>query len=147
MGYTHYWRGTVSAEKAKYVMKKMAEDVNKILEALKDTVAIGDGLGQGGPPTFTQEEISFNGVGTEAHETFYLSAEELSEKSFGFCKTAYKPYDIAVVASLIRLSFHTDGAINIKSDGGEEEWNDGMLLCKKIFGVADLPIYAKIVGA
>lgn len=42
--------------------------------------------------------IRFNGVEDDGHETFYLPKKK---RSFNFCKTARKPYDIAVAMVLL----------------------------------------------
>jgi hypothetical protein len=53
---------------------------------------------------------------------------------FGFCKTAYKPYDLAVICCLIIAKHHLKSEIVVSSDGTLEQWKDGMLICQKILG-------------
>lgn len=53
---------------------------------------------------------------------------------FEFCKTAYKPYDLAVIICLIIAKHHLKDDIQVSSDGDIEQWQDGMLLCQKILG-------------
>ena len=47
---------------------------------------------------------------------------------FEFCKTAYKPYDIAVTAALIVVK-HYCPEVSIHSDGSNEDWEDARMLC------------------
>lgn len=49
-----------------------------------------------------QKEIWLNGVGDDSHETFLLDFKG----SWAFCKTARKPYDLAVKAILILAEKH-----------------------------------------
>jgi len=78
-----------------------------------------------------------------SHESFIL--ERVYNKPFGlepdesgrhfeFCKTAYKPYDLAVTACLIIAKHHLGDEIVVSSDGEEKDWIDAMLLCEKLLG-------------
>ena len=58
-------------------------------------------------------------------------------KYFEFCKTAYKPYDLAVTACLIIAKHHLGGAIFVKSDGELDAWKDSMALCQKMLGYGE----------
>ncbi|MDO8303281.1 MAG: hypothetical protein Q7T18_08570 [Sedimentisphaerales bacterium] len=53
---------------------------------------------------------------------------------FDCCKTAYKPYDLAVIICLIIAKHHLKEAILPSSDGRINNWQDGMLICQKILG-------------
>ena len=53
---------------------------------------------------------------------------------FEFCKTAYKPYDLAVIICLIIAKHHLGKDILPSSDGTLEQWKDGMVICQKILG-------------
>lgn len=53
---------------------------------------------------------------------------------FSCTKTAYKPYDLAVNCFLIIAKHHLGERIMVSSDGENEHWFDGMLLCHKILG-------------
>ena len=55
-------------------------------------------------------------------------------KYFAFCKTAYKPYDLAVTACLIILKHHISNAIKVYSDGKVEHWFDAQMLCSSVLG-------------
>lgn len=62
--------------------------------------------------------------------------EQLDEKGmyFEFCKTAYKPYDIAVTAFLIIAKHHLGELIEVSSDGDNKDWFDAKVLCDKVLG-------------
>ena len=53
---------------------------------------------------------------------------------FNCCKTAYKPYDLAVIICLIITKHHLAKDILVASDGTLDNWKDGMLICQKILG-------------
>ena len=53
---------------------------------------------------------------------------------FEFCKTAYKPYDLAVIICLLIAKHHLKEQILISSDGAIDNWRDAMLVCQKILG-------------
>jgi hypothetical protein len=63
----------------------------------------------------------------------YNDAEEVG-RYFEFCKTAYKPYDLAVIICLIIAKHHLKEQILVDSDGTIDNWQDGMLICQKILG-------------
>jgi len=84
-----------------------------------------------------------------SHETFHFprilelsdwqkkqGIEDLGEDGllFAFCKSAYKPYDLAVNCFLIIAKYRLSKRIMVHSDGENEHWFDGMLLCHKILG-------------
>lgn len=60
--------------------------------------------------------LSFNGSGPHSHEAFVLHKDEISSSHF-FCKTARKPYDLAVCMVLIACHNIAPGALTISSDG------------------------------
>lgn len=57
-------------------------------------------------------------------------------KYFSHCETAYKPYDLAVTAALVRLKENLDDEIQITSDGKERAFDDAKRLCRELFGHA-----------
>ena len=78
-----------------------------------------------------------------SHETFRLEQEfdtsdyeptKKNNKYFNFCKTAYKPYDLAVTACLVIAKHHLKTQITIKSDGEMQHWQDAILLCQNVLG-------------
>ncbi len=61
----------------------------------------------------------------------------------GWCcesfRTNHRPYDLAVTASLIRLAHRFPEGVQVSSDGGPEDWQPGLDLCRQVFGHAELP--------
>ena len=139
MGYTHYWRkrGDISVDAWSEICKGVAE----VLGAnLATTRTIAGGMGDAGSaPICNHSEITFNGIGENSHETFYLTrhtnAEDKDGKgwSFDFCKTAHKPYDTVVCAALILLAQHTKiSEVEISSDGDWGDFQRGMALLEHL---------------
>jgi len=79
-----------------------------------------------------------------SHETCYFPRiankesmgyiQEDGNLVFSFCKTAYKPYDLIVIAFLIILKRHLKGDIKVSSDGNDGQWFDGKQLCHTVLG-------------
>jgi hypothetical protein len=55
-------------------------------------------------------------------------------KYFSFCKTAFRPYDIAVTALLVVCKKHLGDAFVASSDGEDQHWFDGKMLCQTVLG-------------
>ena len=52
-----------------------------------------------------------------------------------WCKTAFRPYDIAVTACLIALAYHMPpGAVSFGSDGRHAHWLPGRILAFNCLG-------------
>jgi hypothetical protein len=66
-----------------------------------------------------------------------------SGESFDFCKTARKPYDLAVCLVYMILKRHAPKSVKISSDGDwEQEWVEARKVYKELFGVVvDCPFY------
>lgn len=57
---------------------------------------------------------------------------------FEFCKTAYKPYDLAVICALIIARHHLGSKyIMVRSDGNRDKWADGRQLCQIALGYGE----------
>lgn len=76
-----------------------------------------------------------------SHESFVLEPTfqgyEQTDKLgrfFAFCKTAYKPYDLAVTAALIVARHHLGDALGVASDGESRDWQDARRLCQHVLG-------------
>ena len=52
---------------------------------------------------------------------------------FDFTKTAYKPYDMVVTASLLLLKKELGEGVEITSDGELADWKSGVLLYETVF--------------
>lgn len=48
---------------------------------------------------------------------------------FSCCKTAFRPYDLAVICFLIIAKRHLKAKIKVSSDGEDQHWADGRLFC------------------
>ncbi len=85
----------------------------------------GNGTGK---PLFRNDEVWFNGDEKNDldHETFCIEPDKLD---WDFCKTARKPYDLLVVACLIAAHEILD--YEVSSDGGFEDWKEGIELYMK----------------
>jgi len=81
--------------------------------------------------------------GNCSHETLYFPrmlpiknyhSKDDSGKYFEFCKTAFKPYDIAVTAFFIIAKYHLKTEIDVRSDGNDKDWFDAKMLCQSVLG-------------
>ena len=64
------------------------------------------------------------------HEDFWLC----KDGGDGWCKTAFKPYDVAVTAALLIAKHHRGQKIEITSCGSEPLWSDAKLVCQLVLG-------------
>jgi hypothetical protein len=94
----------------KIVLSHLPENVKVMFESDSTKPANVDG-----------KMVRFNGVDEKGHETFLLSK---TPSSFEFCKTARKPYDLAVCAVLMLASYYAESG-EISSDGINAAWNIG----------------------
>lgn len=53
---------------------------------------------------------------------------------FNFCKTAYRPYDLAVTAFLISAEHYMGKDIRVSSDGELKDWLDAAQICQNALG-------------
>ena len=128
MGYTHYYRIPVKMEEAKF--SEFVADAEKIIkQAEKNGIKLADGFGEEkGKYILTDDLVSFNGLGSDSHETCYIERAEKDPRIdenglvFKFCKTARKPYDDVVVAVLATLKHHFP-KVKLSSDGRSDKIN------------------------
>jgi len=128
MGYTHYWRQpeAVDADKFAAFTKKVA----MIIRVADDAgIPLGDVMGQGSPD-LSDTMVSFNGFAQFGNESFVLENGE----EFSFCKTAQRPYDAVVTATLICLKKEFGSAFQVSSDGSWLDWTEGRNLYAETFG-------------
>jgi len=122
MNYGHYWiiNAPIPADK----FAEFATGVKNLAN-----IAKGEGL-QLADEAYSTEVICFNGKGEDAHETFCFAA---TDTGFQFCKTARKPYDYLVTASLILAQVIFKSDITLMSDGSlfEVDWDEGKELWRK----------------
>jgi len=146
MGYTHYWYRDEKLDKEKFA--KASKDCKLVTDYLRSKgIQIQFESDEPDPPVFSDELIRFNGQDEEGHETFYI-AQEFDEsyrqpdddgKLFAFCKTAYKPYDTAVIACLIVLKHHLGESIRLSSDGDKNEWQAGLEAVQSVLNYGEIP--------
>ena len=133
MGYSHYFGNDKTIPQAQW--NKLTKDVRKLVKHLneEETFIVRESDDTNHPPIVTAEQIRFNGVEEAGHETFMINRKGENDD---FCKTARKPYDIAVATSLILYSHHVKG-VRVNSDGDFEdtEWIDAVKLADSLFGV------------
>lgn len=144
MGYTHYWYRKQLLDEKKF--NEFAKACEAILTHCQNELGItlGDAMGER-EPVVNPKIVAFNGTFDKGHESAMFKQEltqgqdYISENErglcFEFCKTAYKPYDVAVTACLIAAN-HIFGEENftISSDGGEEGFQEGRELCQQLLG-------------
>jgi hypothetical protein len=134
MGYTHYWRfhkDKMETETLRKTFALVSDECKKVLQHLRHRGKLCGGLGEG-EPIFNESEIWFNGDGEKGldHETFCITWK--GKEGFDFCKTARKPYDLAVCFCL--LSFHKhfpSDVFTLSSDGSAEDWQEAVDLYNK----------------
>lgn len=145
--YTHYWYRQPAVEITDKQWKSLCgffyESKRQLHQEGIELVFEDDDLR---PPFVTDTMIRFNGVGDDGHETMLLyrgtddarpGFDDTDRGIFHFCKTARKPYDVAVSALLLAAQHYAPGAWRISSDGDREEaeWQAGIALFEKIAGV------------
>ena len=118
MGYTSYFpfKGKLD-EVTKNGWHAVVPIVRDIIERHKDLLCLE--YDETDKPPLVDEEnfvIQFNGKGEDGHETFFVN---LKDTEFAFCKTARKPYDIAVCEILLVLCAYIPGF-----DIGSDEFNE-----------------------
>ena len=134
MGYTHYWRQLRDFTDTEW--NELARLTKLITVGVSTTVTLD-------PAEFNidNEEIRFNGIGEDGHETFILTKKKRAKMdyeeqeaydrqgAFEFCKTAQKPYDkyvVAVLCALYTMDRTKSIMSEITSDGRVEDWNEGL---------------------
>ena len=130
MGYTHYiTTGKKISDKS---FKSIKADIKKIEAYMKKIgTPLFDGLGENLGVVYTDDYIAFNGDDSkgENHETFYL---DKNDEGFSFCKTATKPYDLAVCLALLSIKKH-EPSVKISSDGDSDDWSEAVEAFGEVF--------------
>lgn len=127
MGYTHYWRHTKLNDEA---WSEFLDDVIKIVNDPQIKELLADGRGEREPEVF-DIAVRFNGKSPDDYETFTFLQ---SGTGFDFCKTAQRPYDMAVCLVLLRAKERFGDSIIVSSDGSWEEWSLGREAHNRLFG-------------
>ena len=137
MGYTHYWTTRENAFMPHLWTAAVDDCAEVIALAIEAGIELA-GWDGNGAPVANGVEIGFNGKGDEAYESFVVSRQ--SEKragrdfAFSFCKTARKPYDVAVTACLVVLKRHLGDSFRVSSDGDVSDWTAGLELANRVLG-------------
>ncbi len=141
MGYTHYWTSTRAATPEEWALVCRAARIIIRLAAKVRVPLAWEYDEPRKPPQVDGEDIRFNGVEEDGHETFLFSRDRADAT---FCKTAKKPYDLAVTAILIAADTLAPGVWEISSDGTPEDWAPGLGLAV-LAGVSDARIPADVL--
>ena len=142
MGYTHYWRQLRDFTDTEWQeLTRLA----KLITADGQGILSNEYDEKNSKPTIDNEQIRFNGIGDNGHETFIITKKKRAKReyeeqeaydkkgAFEFCKTAHKPYDKYVVAVLcaiynmkIKLDEEKPPVLYIRSDGNTKYWTEGL---------------------
>ena len=133
MGLTHYWEREI--ELPIDLMGKAAEDCNTLFGNIEMGLA---GSGGKGEPVLNSEMIVFNGADDSACEDFSFPRTHIPRrarnKSLGYCKTEYMPYDLCVQTALIILKHHLGEMVTVASDASDEDWKKAKDVCQENLG-------------
>jgi hypothetical protein len=152
MGYTQYFHRRPGADPAAFAA--LTRDAWRLFAHCEaQGIALAGGLGEGAPET-TSKRIAFNGAAPEDYETMeWLAAPRQwnpyakpGALVFGFCKTAQRPYDVAVVAFLLLAQSHYGDAVKLSSDGDAPELAPALALLAEAFPGRELSL-APFLGA
>lgn len=148
MGYTHYWNYNPNqikeSEELRRKFKKASNLIAKFARFSKNQIHIHaqgivgghyndqpfklcGGFGKG-TPIINESMVWFNGDESKGmnHETFCINIfDQRNPDGFNFCKTARKPYDVAVCYALLafRSVFDDDNVFRFSSDGDNDDWS------------------------
>ncbi len=141
MSYTHYYEWDAPLKETSEKFPLWSKEVALILDEIQRRgIVVWDTEGTNAV-IVEPDYVLINGPAknNQGHEAFYLNTQiclaALNWEQFEtrpFCKTARKPYDIAVVAALIQFQKHFPEA-KIHSDGSTNDWKDGFELCQYLF--------------
>lgn len=126
MGYTHYW--TQARDFSQDEWKEITAQAKDVLE-IHGRVVCYEQDKPNRRPQVDSKMIRFNGKEDDGHETFVLTCKmgrvrPGETEAFSFCKTNYKPYDVAVVEVLKVAKKVAPDALRLASDGGPEVFGE-----------------------
>jgi len=137
MGYTHYFGINIPKGKAKEVealYQRAILDCQRTVRAYYKEYGGLSGYTAHAPAKL-YGGLLVNGKQEDAYEPFIMR-EHAKENASGFCKTARKPYDTAVVACLAILKHRLGNYFNVSSDGRADDWSDGVAYARKVTKLA-----------
>jgi hypothetical protein len=111
MGYTHYFRKETWTPADEKGFKDALPTVRDIVKRHRKLLQLEHN--DAGDPVVDENEIRFNGIEENGHETFLLSNRQ---ERFEFCKTAEKPYDVAACEVLLVMKKYCPN-LQVSSDG------------------------------
>ena len=85
----------------------------------------------------SHETCYFPRVIPKDHHNYFGSHPTENKKKgwqFDFCKTAYKPYDLAVTSFLVIAKHYLKANLWISSDGETQHWADARILTQQVLG-------------
>ena len=149
MGYTHYFEKPKNFEASISQRTQAVTLVKALLGNLPEHSDSAGGYYKFEPlivqredddpsqPMVDENVILFNGASEFAHETFCFEFGPTSH-AFNFCKTAGKPYDLAVISTLVILKYIFGSALNISSDGDLGDWESGIPTVRESLSAAGI---------
>jgi len=137
MGYCHHVYYTPAVPELRDAFPRLASDTRLILARLAERGVACAGPHGDGEALLSETVIAFNGRDPEHCETFRLDAA-LDRRLFeDWIKTAGRPYDLAVMAVLLRAKQLVPANVAIASDGAwDDEWVPALELVEELFGPA-----------
>ena len=146
MGHTHYIacnkpaKGLALETERKY--QKAISECAKVIRYYSETFG---GLSGYSAHSSNYLGLKFNGSARVGGCEDFIMREHYSQnESFNFCKTNRLPYDTVVVACLIILKHRLGECIEVSSDGRRDDWNDGLILVRKVLGLVRIDIPSTI---
>lgn len=135
MGYTHYFKQNKPVSDQQW--DAFEKDAKVVLDHVQNRLGIVLKSDDSNGILLNNNRVNLNGDEARGldHETFYLAKDY---RDFNFCKTAQKPYDLAVCSLLLLANEHMHGHHEIGSDGNFEDWKEAMELNAELFGRAYL---------
>jgi hypothetical protein len=143
MGYTHYWsfrkapKGKATQTEAAY--QKAIYECSKVIRYYSETFGGLSGFNAHCAPKL-YGGIKLNGSNRVGSCEDFIMREHYSKNESDFCKTARLPYDTVVTACLIVLKHRLGDLIDVSSKGRQDDWNDGLILARKVLGLKRISI-------
>lgn len=140
MGYTHHWETIENAFMPHLWLAAIADCEQVAYRIMADGIELGGPSGESGDRAyeFNGVRVAFNGFGDGAYESFVVPRcpeRRYGRKfAYGFCKTAHKPYDLAVTACLLVLKHHLGATFRVGSDGVDADWSAAKALVQDELG-------------
>jgi len=79
-------------------------------------------------------DCSYEGFALTRVAAEHTRSREPGDGYFNFCKTAFRPYDVAVTACLLVAKHRLGELIRVRTDGEDPQWFDAKMLCQTVLG-------------